>query len=238
MPPATYRSPSPARMPAAANMIALRPDPQTRLIVVAGVVSARPARSSAWRAGACPDPAARTCPMMTSSTSGRSPPGPRAPRPRGRRPLPGSTAGTPANAPPNFPIGVRAALTMNAWPLGPLVAARAAGGRSGCSLVELYKGALRVQVGPVSRIAARSLRLRSGRARSFQARSLRLRSARARSGSRIAATWRAHLPSCGASVAWCAITRSPTTGRPSGSGHPARRRPAAAAWQAGRRFAG
>ncbi len=56
MPPATYRSPSPARIEAAANMIALRPEPQTRLMVVAGVVSARPARRSAWRAGAWPDP--------------------------------------------------------------------------------------------------------------------------------------------------------------------------------------
>ncbi len=67
MPPATYTSPSPARIAAAANMIDLRPEPQTRLIVVAGVVSASPARSSAWRAGAWPAPACSTWPMMTSS---------------------------------------------------------------------------------------------------------------------------------------------------------------------------
>ena len=42
---------------AAANMIAFRPDPHTRLIVVAEVVSRRPARSTAWRAGAWPTPA-------------------------------------------------------------------------------------------------------------------------------------------------------------------------------------
>ncbi len=110
MPPATYRSPSPARMPAAANMIALRPEPQTRLIVVAGVVSARPARRSACRAGAWPDPAPRTWPMMTSSIL--------VPRARPARSTaariataPSSTAGTPASAPPNLPMGVRAALT-------------------------------------------------------------------------------------------------------------------------------
>ena len=36
-------------------MIALSPEPQTRLIVVALVVSGRPALSAAWRAGAWPD---------------------------------------------------------------------------------------------------------------------------------------------------------------------------------------
>ncbi len=68
MPPATYTSPSPARIPAAENMIDLRPEPQTRLIVVAGVVSASPARRSAWRAGAWPAPPCSTWPMITSST--------------------------------------------------------------------------------------------------------------------------------------------------------------------------
>ena len=67
MPPATYTSPSPALIDAAASMIALRPEPQTRLIVVAGVVSARPASSSAFRAGAWPAPAWSTWPMNTSS---------------------------------------------------------------------------------------------------------------------------------------------------------------------------
>ena len=67
MPPATATSASPARISAAASMIALRPDPQTRLIVVALVVSGRPARSAAWRAGAWPAPACSTWPIRTSS---------------------------------------------------------------------------------------------------------------------------------------------------------------------------
>ena len=97
-------------MPAAANMIAFRPEPQTRLIVVAGVVSARPARSSAWRAGAWPDPAPSTWPMMTSSMG--APPGTEARSTAARMAVaPSSTAGTPASAPPNLPMGVRAALT-------------------------------------------------------------------------------------------------------------------------------
>src|SRR4051795_11027077 len=52
MPPATTTSASPARISAAPSMIDLRPEPQTRLIVVALVVGGRPAFSAAWRAGA------------------------------------------------------------------------------------------------------------------------------------------------------------------------------------------
>ncbi len=94
-------------------MIDLRPEPQTRLIVVAGVVSARPARSSAWRAGAWPAPAWSTWPMMTSSI--RASAG-RPDRSTAARiaVAPSSTAGTPESAPPNLPMGVRAALTMKA----------------------------------------------------------------------------------------------------------------------------
>ena len=54
MPPAMTTSASPARISAAASMIALSPEPQTRLMVVALVVSGRPALSAAWRAGAWP----------------------------------------------------------------------------------------------------------------------------------------------------------------------------------------
>ena len=43
MPPATATSASPALISAAASMIAFSPEPQTRLIVVADVVSGRPA---------------------------------------------------------------------------------------------------------------------------------------------------------------------------------------------------
>ena len=50
-------------------MMALSPEPQTRLIVVALVVSASPALSTACLAGAWPTPAWRTWPIRTSSTS-------------------------------------------------------------------------------------------------------------------------------------------------------------------------
>ena len=69
IPPATATSASPARISAAASMIAFSPEPQTRLIVVALVVTGRPALSAAWRAGAWPTPAWRTWPMRTSSTA-------------------------------------------------------------------------------------------------------------------------------------------------------------------------
>ena len=111
IPPATTSSASPARIAAAASMIALRPEPQTRLIVVAGVVSGRPAVSAAWRAGACPAPACSTWPIRTSSTSAVA--GSRPARSTAARiaTAPSSVAGTPASAPPNLPIGVRAADT-------------------------------------------------------------------------------------------------------------------------------
>ena len=99
-------------------MIDLSPDPQTRLIVVAEVPFGRPALSSACRAGAWPTPACRTWPIRTSSIralSGSSPA--RSTAARMATP-PSSVAGTPASAPPNLPIGVRAALTMKTWPFG------------------------------------------------------------------------------------------------------------------------
>ena len=67
MPPATTTSASPARISAAASMIDFMPLPQTRLIVVALVVTGRPALRAAWRAGAWPTPAWMTWPIRTSS---------------------------------------------------------------------------------------------------------------------------------------------------------------------------
>src|SRR4051794_10105178 len=99
-------------------MIDFSPDPQTRLIVVALVVSGRPASSAALRAGAWPTPACSTWPIRTSSTvaSGGSP---RSTAAAIATP-PSSTAGVFDSAPPNLPIGVRAALTMNTAPFGPV----------------------------------------------------------------------------------------------------------------------
>ncbi len=91
-------------------MIALRPEPHTRLIVVALVLSARPALSAAWRAGAWPAPACSTWPISTSSTWSSGTPA-RSTAARMAMP-PSVVAGTSASAPPNLPIGVRAAETM------------------------------------------------------------------------------------------------------------------------------
>jgi S1-C subfamily serine protease len=111
MPPATTTSASPARISAAASMIALSPEPQTRLMVVADVVSGRPAARAAWRAGAWPTPAWRTWPIRTSWTGASAGSPERFMAARMATP-PSSVAGTVERAPPKRPIGVRAAETM------------------------------------------------------------------------------------------------------------------------------
>ena len=111
MPPATTSSASPARISAAASMIALRPEPQTRLIVVALVVSgeARLERGLASRRLA--DAGLQDLAHEDLVDRGRRRAGPaRSTAARIATP-PSSTAGVPARAPPNLPIGVRAALT-------------------------------------------------------------------------------------------------------------------------------
>ncbi len=111
MPPATTSSASPARISAAASMIALRPEPQTRLIVVAGVCSRSPAASAAWRAGAWPAPAWSTWPMRTSSISADAASKPARSTAARMATAPSFVAATLASAPANLPIGVRAADT-------------------------------------------------------------------------------------------------------------------------------
>ncbi len=110
MPPATATSASPARISAAASMIALSPEPQTRLIVVAEVVFGRPARNAAWRAGAWPTPACSTWPISTSSI-GVSVGQPGALDRGADRDTAELDGRDRLSAPPNLPIGVRAALT-------------------------------------------------------------------------------------------------------------------------------
>ena len=111
MPPATATSASPARISAAASMIALSPEPQTRLIVVALVVDGQAGleRGLAGRRLADPgledlaheDLVDRPCPRAARSARPR--PGSR----RRRAPWPARSS----RPPPNLPIGVRAALT-------------------------------------------------------------------------------------------------------------------------------
>ena len=68
-PPAMTISAVPFSMLCAASCTAFRPDPQTRLTVIALIVTGSPACSAVWRAGFCPHPAVSTCPIMTSSTA-------------------------------------------------------------------------------------------------------------------------------------------------------------------------
>src|SRR5574338_178783 len=121
MPPATITLASPARIAAAPIITALRPEPQTLLMVVAPTPSGRPALSAAWRAGACPAPAWITCPISTSSTrSGAMPARSTAAR---MAVAPSSVAGTVERPPPNLPMGVRAADRMKTSLMRPWYAA-------------------------------------------------------------------------------------------------------------------
>ena len=109
-PPAMTMSLSPQATDCAANITAFRPEPQTALMVSAGVSLARPAFITAWRAGFWPTPAASTWPRMTSPTTSAA-------RPlRSSRllmtMLPSSVAGVLAREPPNLPTAVRAAATI------------------------------------------------------------------------------------------------------------------------------
>ena len=112
MPPATAISMSPVRMPWCASITALRPEPQTLLMVSAATWSARPPLSAAWRAGAWPSPPETTLPMMHSSTLPGSMPA-RVTASRTTR-APSAGAGKSLRVPRNLPVGTRTALTMTA----------------------------------------------------------------------------------------------------------------------------
>ena len=113
MPPATNRSPSPARMACAASIIAFIPEPQTLFIVVQGIDAGTPAPSAACRAGAWPRPAETTLPKKTSSMCSAGAPARDSASPMACEPS--SVALLLASVPMNFPIGVLTAETMNAW---------------------------------------------------------------------------------------------------------------------------
>ena len=109
-PPATTMSLSPVATACDASITAFRPEPQTALMVKAGVSLATPAFIIAWRAGFWPAPAASTWPMMTSPIwSGCRPARAMASR---TTMLPSSVAGILASEPPNLPTGVRTAETI------------------------------------------------------------------------------------------------------------------------------
>ena len=96
----------------AAKWTALRPLPQTLLMVMAGTEWGNPATMAACRAGFCPAPAVSTCPMITSST--RSGATPVCSNKRLRTVAPNEHAGILARLPPKAPMGVRAAATITA----------------------------------------------------------------------------------------------------------------------------
>jgi len=68
MPPATTVLESPTSRDCPPSITALSPDPHTLLIVMQGTLDGSPAKMAAWRAGACPTPAVKTQPIITSST--------------------------------------------------------------------------------------------------------------------------------------------------------------------------
>src|SRR5438093_6153592 len=110
MPPATMTSPDPARIASRAIATAFIPLAHTLFTVTAPIRSGRPARSIAWRAGACPRPALITFPMITSSTS--LPWIPARLTASAIAMDPSFTASTLRSARPYLPIGVRHALPM------------------------------------------------------------------------------------------------------------------------------
>ena len=109
MPPATMSSASPARMADAPIITAFSPEPHTLLMVVALTPSGSPAFSAASRPRLARS-AWSTWPMIASSTfSGATPERSTAAR---MAVAPRSVAGVVESAPPNLPMGVRAADRM------------------------------------------------------------------------------------------------------------------------------
>jgi len=110
MPPATTISASPVWIACAASITAFSPDPQTLLTVIHSTDTGSPALMEACRAGACPSPAERTLPMMTSCTSSPRTPARRTASWMATAPRRG--AGMPLRDPRKLPIGVLHALTI------------------------------------------------------------------------------------------------------------------------------
>ena len=109
-PPDTTTSASPQRIACTPRIILVIPEPQTLFTVRAGLASGIPDFMATCLAGFCPQPAVRTCPIITSSTSA------------GFKLIlfsnslttetPRSMAETDAITPPKEPIAVRPAATI------------------------------------------------------------------------------------------------------------------------------
>jgi hypothetical protein len=110
MPPATITLALPAASMSCANIMARMPLPHILVSVTAPVLSGRPARRMAWRAGAWPWPAIRQLPNSTSSTA--SPGTPARATAAWMATAPSSQAARLAKSPSRPPMGVRAADTM------------------------------------------------------------------------------------------------------------------------------
>ena len=91
-------------------MTALRPEPQTLLMVRAPTVSGTPAANATCRAGFCPSPAESTLPKMTSSISDASIPAREMASLAAKAPISG--AEREAKLPWKVAMGVRQALAM------------------------------------------------------------------------------------------------------------------------------
>src|SRR6201985_1909181 len=110
MPPATMTLALPAGNMWLPNIIARMPEPHILLSVTAPAESGRPARRTAWRAGAWPWPAIRQLPISASSTA--SPGTPARSTAALMATAPSSHADSAAKSPSMPPMGVRAAETM------------------------------------------------------------------------------------------------------------------------------
>src|SRR5476649_2742988 len=110
MPPATITLALPASSMSFANIIARMPEPHILLRVTAPAESGRPARRTAWRAGAWPWPAIRQLPINASSMA--SPGTPARSTAALMATAPSSHADSAEKSPSMPPMGVRAAETM------------------------------------------------------------------------------------------------------------------------------
>ena len=110
IPPATMVSASSSATACAASMTDFKPDPHTLFTVKHSTDFGKPAKTAACRAGACPTPAGRTLPMITSFTSESTTPALLIASRTTSAPSLGAESDE--SVPRNDPMGVRQALAM------------------------------------------------------------------------------------------------------------------------------